>query len=223
MRRDHLHIPLLVWVALFTLMLPSRAFSLPPSPRQNISFETRAGYYVPDTSRFEESVFGRKYGIMGGVKLNVEFPKQFLQVGVGAGYMREHEPFYYLYNIPLEFSVNVRLRFSPDQFIVPYIGGGVDYSYFKHRSTYEDPNTKEILESAVHNHCSGFHANAGFQVLLNRIAPGSAEQFDEKFGVNATYLTFEVRYADLTNIPGFKEDEIDMSCWFYYAGLLFEF
>ncbi|MGA1844735.1 MAG: hypothetical protein ACMUIS_09265 [bacterium] len=223
MRRNHLLVPSLIWVALFILVLPSRALALPPSPRQNISLETRGGYYVMDTSRFEESVFGRKYGIIGGMKVNMEFPKQFLQVGVGAGYMREHEPFYYLYNIPLELSVNARLRFSPDQFIVPYVGGGVDYSYFKQRATYTDPNTDEILESALHNHRSGFHANAGFQVLLNRIGPDSAERFDEKFGVNATYLTFEVRYTDLTNFDSIKEDETDLSGWFYYVGLLFEF
>lgn len=171
-----------------------------------------------DTSKFEGEVFGRKYGIMGGVKINLEFPKQFLQIGIGTGYMRENEPFYYLYNIPLEASMNIRLRFSADQLIVPYFGGGFDYSYFKQKGEFiPDPNNPE--PGIIHLNRTGYHVNAGFQILLNRFGTESAKRFDQKFGVNATYLTFEARYTDLT----YKANETDLSGWFYYMGLLFEF
>jgi hypothetical protein len=175
-----------------------------------------------DSSVFEESVFGRKYGIIGGMKVNLELPKQFLQIGIGAGYMRENEPLYYLYNIPLEATINIRLKFSPEQVIVPYIGGGADYSYFKQYDTHQDPNDP-ITTLSLHNHRSGYHMNAGFQLFLNRLSPKAAQQFDRKFGVNATYLTFEARYTDLTNFDSLKVNETDLSGWFYYMGLLFEF
>jgi len=216
----------LLWIVLTLICLltcPKLCHAASPSPRRNISVEPRWGYYVMDTSKLEESVFGRRYGILGGMKVNLEFPKQFLQIGVGGAYMREHEPNYILYNLPVEASLNIRFKFSPDQFIVPYIGGGVDYSYFKQNARYLDPNATIPSESRLHNHRSGYHMNAGLQFLLNRLSPDSAMDFDAKFGVNASYLTFEVRYTDLSNFGTLKETETDLSGWFYYIGFLMEF
>ena len=215
-----------LWIVLMVICMftgPIFSHAASPSPKHNISIEPRWGYYVMDTSKFEESAFGRRYGILGGLKVNLEFPKQFLQIGVGGGYMREHEPNYILYNLPVEASLNLRFKFSPDQFIVPYIGGGVDYSYFKQNARFLDPNATTPSESRLHNHRSGYHMNAGFQILLNRLSPIAAQEFDGKFGVNASYMTFEVRYSDLSNFGTLKETETDLSGWFYYIGFLMEF
>ncbi|MGA1790056.1 MAG: hypothetical protein ACMUIM_01100 [bacterium] len=222
MRKNYRLFSWFVWVLFCLLIFPLLSHALTQSPRQNVSFEARWGYYVMDTSKFEESVFGRRYGIIGGAKINLEFPKQFLQIGIGTGYMREHEPFYTLSNIPVEASLNIRLRFSPDQLIVPYIGGGGDYAFFKQNAMFLDPNGLPA-SSSLKNHRSGYHVNAGFQILLNRFGTESASRFDQKFGVNATYLTFEARYSDLTNFDRIKANETDLSGWFYYMGLLFEF
>lgn len=206
-------------ILIFTFPLLGYAHS--PSPRRNVSVETRWGYYVFDSSKFEESIFGRKYGITGAAKVNLDLFREYLQVGLGIGYMREHEPKYYLYNIPIEASVNFRLKSSPQQFVVPYIGGGLDYSYFKQKGRFiPDPNNPE--PGAIHVNRTGYHVNAGFQFLLNILDPEVAGSFDKKFGVNATYLTLEARYTDLKNFGslGTKEDH---SGWFYYMGLLFEF
>ena len=196
-----------------------------PSIRKNFSFEARWGYYFLDTTKVKESVFKRDYEIIGGMKANLELFRQFLQVGLGLGYMRGNEPNYYYYNIPIEVSINIRFKFSPQQFIVPYIGGGGDYSYFKQKGEFiPDPNDPEPV--TIHINRKGYHANAGFQFLLNRLSPKASREFDKKFGINATYLTFEARYTDLKWVDDFRAmepDETDMSGWFYYMGLLFEF
>ncbi|MGA1865404.1 MAG: hypothetical protein ACMUHX_10105 [bacterium] len=204
------------------LICTSISYAGAPSPRKNISIETRWGYYVLDTPKIKDSVFKRDYEIIGGLKINREIFRQFLQVGLGVGYMRGNEPDYYYYNIPFEASVNIRLKFSSRQFIVPYIGGGADYSYFKQKGEFlQDPNNPE--PGTIHLNRKGYHVNAGFQFSLNSLSPDSAARFDHKFGVNATYLTFEARYADLNNFDDLKPYETDMSGWFYYMGLLFEF
>jgi hypothetical protein len=212
-----------IWFLICPLIFPLMSYAQTPSRRKNISLEARWGYYVFDTPKVETSVFGRKYEIMGGVKVNLELFRQFLQLGIGVGYMRGGEPNYFIYNIPIEASGNLRFKFSPQQFIVPYIGGGADYSYFKQKGRFapEDPNDPE--PAIIHINRKGYHVNAGFQILLNRLNPKASENFDKKFGINATYLTFEARYTDLTNFDDLESHETDMSGWFYYMGLLFEF
>ncbi|MGA1839849.1 MAG: hypothetical protein ACMUIU_04405 [bacterium] len=207
---------------IYILICPLISYAEAPSPRKNISLETRWGYYVLDTPKIKDSVFRRNYEIIGGLKINREIFRQFLQVGLGVGYMRGNEPEYYYYNIPFEASVNIRFKFSPQQFIVPYIGGGADYSYFKQKGEFRpDPNNPE--PGSIHVNRKGYHVNAGFQFFLNRLSPDASERFDNKYGVNATYLTFEARYADLKEFDDLKPNETDMSGWFYYMGLLFEF
>ncbi len=220
MKKAYKHLFSISVILIFILIFPLVSHAQ-NSPRRNFSVETRWGYYVMDSSQWKNSKYGREYAIIGGIKVNLELFRQILQIGIGTGYMREHEPNYFIYNIPVEASVNIRLKFSQNQFIVPYIGCGVDYSYFKERrrSILENKPTTIIL----HNNRKGYHMNAGFQFLLNRFESGSAKRFDEKFGVNATYLTLEARYSDLKNFDKLEEDETDVSGWFYYMGLLFEF
>jgi hypothetical protein len=209
---------------IWSLISPLMLYAKVPSPRKNISIEPRWGYFFWDSAKAETEISGKKYEIIGGFKFNLELFRQFLQIGIGSGYMRANEKNYFIYNIPIEASLNLRFKFSPQQFIIPYIGGGADYSYFKQKNVRfeQDPNGAE-KPGTVHINRKGYHMNAGFQFLLNRLSPKASKQFDEKFGVNATYLTFEARYTDLTNFDDLKSYETDMSGWFYYMGLLFEF
>lgn len=222
MKKNYWIFPCLSLILVFVFAFPIISFAR-YSPRRNISIEPRWGYYVMDTSKWKERVYGRKYGIIGGLKTNMEFFHQVLQLGIGIGYMRENEPRYYIYNIPLEATINIRLKFSPQQLIVPYVGAGMDYSYFKEKGRDLDPNSGEIITVIRHNNRSGYHINAGLQLLLNRFDENMGLRFDEKFGVNATYLTLEARYSDLTNFDKLKASETDASGWFYYMGILFEF
>ncbi|MBN2372258.1 hypothetical protein JXL19_00520 [bacterium] len=209
-----------ILILIYIFVSPLASFA--SSPRRNISVEPRWGYYVFDTSMWKDRVYSRKYAITGGMKVNLELFRQILQLGVGAGYMREHEPYYYIYNIPVEASLNIRLKFSQQQLIVPYIGGGFDYSYFKEKGRGLDPSGQPMTR-IFHNNRKGYHLNAGLQFLLNRFSSSDAERFDEKFGVNATYLTFEARHTDLTESEKPEYSNEDLSGWFYYMGILFEF
>lgn len=217
------HFRMFWWLSLLLLISfihpkVSNAFD---SPRRNISLETKWGYYIMDSSKWEDRIYSRKYAILGGIKTNLELLRQVLQLGIGVGYMREHEPRYYIYNIPLEATLNIRLKFSPNQFIVPYFGGGGDYSYFKEKG--RDLISGVQTTVIRHNNRKGYHLNIGLQFLLNQLAKTEAGLFDQKFGVNATYLALEARYADLTNFDTLKANETDVSGWIFSMGLLFEF
>lgn len=222
MKRDLRYLFIFVFIILLIILNPftSNAYS---SRRRNISIEPKWGYYVFDTSKWgTERGYGGRYSILGAIKTNLEFFHQIIQLGGGIGFLREDKPHYFLYNIPIELSLNLRFKFTSEQLIVPYLGGGVDYSYFKEKSRYRD-NQDIIRISIIHVNRKGYHMNAGVQLLLDRFDNQSARRFDEKFGINATYLTIEARYTDLTDFGDLESEKTDVSGWFYTMGLLFEF
>lgn len=222
MKKDFKYLFNVTFITMLIIMYPlsTHAFN---SKRRNFSIESKWGYYVMDNSKWEsERGYGGKYTILGAMKFNLDIFRQVIQLGAGIGYFREDKPNYYLYNLPIEASLNIRFKFSTEQLIVPYIGGGIDYSYFKEKSKYLD-DLSEPTVSIIHVSRNGYHINAGIQLLLDDFDPTYAKRFDEKYGVNSTYLTFEARYTDLTNFSKLAADKTDVSGWLYTMGFLFEF
>lgn len=112
---------------------------------------------------------------------------------------------------PIDLTLLYRLNYFKEQFIVPYIGGGVSYNLY--RESVKDG--KELKGGMWGNHVTG-----GIQLLLDRLDKKSARDLEEDYGINNTYLSIG---ATQSVINDFGKEEVDLGGWNYSAGLLFEF
>lgn len=112
---------------------------------------------------------------------------------------------------PVDFTLLYRLNYFREQFIVPYVGGGVSYNLYWERI--KDGNE-------IKGGMWGRHVTGGINLLLDRLDKKSARDLEEDYGINNTYLTIA---ATQSVINDFGKEEVDLGGWNYSAGLVFEF
>ncbi len=189
-------------------------------PKSNYSFQLWYGlYYFRHSESFKE-IYGEEYfepfGITFGgypiknlgISLNVGYAHR-LGFAVSAETGEQSMEKLRLILVPVQLELSYRFDFLEEQFLVPSVGVGGDWWYFKeHIYDGED----------VEGDKTGWHAVVGLGILLDRIDPTSRFILEDEFGIENVFLNFEVRWCWLES-----EDGLDLSGTGYSAGLLFEF
>ncbi|MEW6378355.1 MAG: hypothetical protein AB1611_01975 [bacterium] len=171
-----------------TLPLGAKAETL----RRGTSLELRGGYYRPSDNDKWDIAFGRSFSGFGGLKIGKELLTN-IDIGFSADYLHETAREWSVYFVPLGLSLTYAMRYYQDQLFVPYLGGGVDFVYGKTGRIHQGNIEPSYLKEA------GYHAVAGMRLLLDALAGEDAESFDQKYGVNNSYLVLEARYLKLFN------------------------
>ncbi|HJP37678.1 MAG: outer membrane beta-barrel protein [Gammaproteobacteria bacterium] len=180
-------------------------------------FEIKGGKIEPDLDSYKQF-----YGDSSSSFFAAAFayrPSDWYEVGGELGYMKDSgrglladkitlggSVEYML--VPAHLYVNVFARFSPDQWVVPYAGGGVTMAWFR-QEVDSQPNRSGRADS-------GYNVRAGVQVLLNRLDRSAAKRVAEDGLIN-TYLFLEGQYFS-TEVDG-----IDLGGLTYMLGLRLEF
>jgi len=114
---------------------------------------------------------------------------------------------------PVSAYITLRGVFSDNQFIVPYVSGGITRMSYKQNVT-GGAQTK--------GNADGILYKAGVQLLLDRFDLGAAHALQHDFGIDNTYLFFE--FAKTTaKIDDTGGNEVDLGGNSYFLGLLLEF
>src|SRR5688572_29500022 len=163
-----------------------------PASRPYWTVEIRGGRFeaeLEDWERFYGSDRTDQSGLLAGYK----FLRQ-VEVGLAIDYIKDKgvgtlplsdddlggEVDFELY--PAHLYVMLRGIFFENQWVVPYVGGGVTRVYY--RQAIDN-------QASVRGKVKGDHTRAGLQFLLDWLDTGSSSGFEEE-GVENTYLTVEV-------------------------------
>ena len=111
--------------------------------------------------------------------------------------------------IPLRMDLIYRADFKSNQLFLPYARVGGDAVVFRESSG----------GSSISGVKFGVHAGIGVGVLLDRIESLSGDM-ENNIGINDVYLVVEGRYA---YINSFSNTGLDLSGFYPYIGVLFEF
>lgn len=101
-------------------------------------------------------------------------------------------------------------RYSQEQWVVPYLGGGLDLWGFREK-TEKDP---------IEGYIYGYHYLAGLRILLDWLEPKAAYRLYQDQGIKNTYLVLEARTC---TIDDFSTRKLNLSGTVYKLGLLCEF
>ncbi len=181
------------------------------------SLELKGGNFFPDEDAWEPYYGDDKTGQFG-IGLAWKFVRQ-VEIGIDAAYIKDEgkglapqqnqlsgDVTLELY--PLQLSIVARGVFREDQWLVPYVGGGVTRIYYE-----QDIRHQEKRRGSA----TGSHLRAGVQLLLDNIDRGTAWGFYDNFGVNNTYLFIEAQRSSV------EVKSIELGGTSYQIGLLFEF
>ncbi len=114
-----------------------------------------------------------------------------------------------LVGFPNSLGLILELKWDTQQWIVPYVTGGLDYYVFlEYQGFLKDP---KLLGSL------GAHGAAGVQLGLNWLSSHTSFVLDSDYGINKIYLSIEYRYH-----LSFSSN-YDLTSQFIHAGLGFEF
>lgn len=186
-------------------------------PTPHWSFELKGGSFYPDLDNWSD-YYGSKKTTQFDLALGRKFFR-IMEVGLEAGYLSDqgvgYLPLHKITSgkvtyelVPMHFYVLVRGVFWENQWVVPYVGGG--FSYFYYRESVHDQ--KKVTGTA-----HGTNVRGGLQFLLDRIDLRAADNLQRQFGVENTYLIAE---AQITKV---KKDSVKLGGVSYLFGLLFEF
>jgi hypothetical protein len=180
------------------------------------SLEIRAGHFEPDLKEWE-TFYGDSKADVLGLSLGWKLLRQ-VEVGLtvddiedtGVGKLPLNGTLggqvnFHMY--PAQLYVLLRGVFFENQWVVPYVGGGISRVYY-----HEEIDN----QGSVRGHTDGDHTRYGLQFLLDSIDKGNAAGFEEE-GVENTYLFVEKLSfsADLEGVELGGESTM--------FGLLFEF
>jgi len=206
---------------LTAMPLMARAASI----RKGILLEMKGGYYrCSDVDMWEEAI-GHSFSAFGGLKLSREILEN-IELGVSADYLRANQYEWAIYLVPIGLTVTYALRRRQDQGFVPYLGLGGDFVYGKTGTMERSDDPPYYLKEP------GFHATAGVRILLDAATAEDASTFDQKYGVNNSYLVFEAKYFQLFNADYADEEPpkgeketgyLDPKGVFVSVGILVEF
>lgn len=196
--------------------------------RKGITFELKGGFFKPDDYDTWNTAFGRGFSGFGGMKLGWEILPRIipnLEMSLSADYMRAHEKEWPVYYVPLGLTLlQYSFRSHQEQFFVPFLGAGVDFVYGKTGTMDQGEARSTYLKEPA------FHLIAGSRLLLDSCDFESAQDFDQRYGVNNSYLVFEARYLELFNndyinepFAGKGQGYLDPTGVFLSMGFLVEF
>jgi hypothetical protein len=185
-----------------------------PNP-EHFTLELKGSLWIPTNSDVKQ-FFGACCNPVGEIEFGYSHKNRY-NVTVTAGFSfftgdavsssgRVSADSFTLITFPLRADFIYRFDFVTNQIIVPYLRAGFDSVIFR-ESTGDD---------SLSGNKFGFHGGAGFSILLDNLDSTSLEQE----GVNDVYLTIEGRYA---YINSFKSTGLDLSGFYPYAGVLFQF
>lgn len=110
--------------------------------------------------------------------------------------------------MPVHVYLLLRGAFTERQWLIPYVGGGWTYLYYKQ---------KVVSQLETKGHADGWNARAGLQLLVNSWDPSAAVDIKNSFGVQYTYLTLEVQKFSA------KVDGTELGGESYLLGMRFEY
>ncbi|MBI2340871.1 MAG: hypothetical protein HYU99_11000 [Deltaproteobacteria bacterium] len=113
-----------------------------------------------------------------------------------------------LWLIPIRNSFIFRIDYKNEQVVVPYVGAGLDYVFFR----------ESVDSDSIKGLKFGFHGMGGLAFLLDRIED-IGDTLEAK-GIDDVYFTIEGRYS---KIDSFKSTGLDLSGFSAYFGLLMAF
>jgi hypothetical protein len=175
---------------------PASAQAQEPQPSNPVSrpywtVEIKGGNFEPELEEWE-TFYGDDRTDQSGLSVGYKFLRQ-VEVGLAIDYIKDKgvgtlpisgelggEVEFELY--PAHLHLTLRGIFFENQWVVPYVGGGVTRVYY--RQAIEN-------QASVRGKVEGDHTRAGLQFLLDWMDTGSASGFEEE-GVENTYLTVEV-------------------------------
>lgn len=182
------------------------------------SFELKGGIWVP-TNSVVQDFYGKWTNLMGEMEFGLLYKSRY-NVTIGSGYLRESGNAVgitsgapsgdkvTLLQIPIRANFIYRFDFKDQQMLVPYVGVGPDYVFFR----------ENVGSDVTKGWKFGVHGMGGVAILLNRvedIGSGLAES-----GIDDVYFTLEGRYS---MINSFKSTGLDLSAIHIYAGVLLAF
>jgi hypothetical protein len=201
-----------------SLLLTTQALAQERTP-QNWTVELKGNLWVPSSSNIK-TFFGPCCNFGGEVEAGYLFTKQInLTFSTGMGYKTgdaiglssgtTSNDKFSLTMIPLRLDLVYRADFKPEQFILPYARAGGDAVLFRESSGGNSINGIKY----------GFHGGIGVGFLLDRLESLSGTMENE-MGINDVYLIVEGRYSIINN---FQSTGLDLSGFYPYLGVLFEF
>lgn len=202
---------------LFVLALPAVSSG---SERSGLSFSLSYGQLEPASDDWKD-IYGDKrvsnYRASIGYRLHPT-----LGVEIGGGYLtkegkgktltgRDTVVGTIFQSAPVDFTLFYRLNYFREQFIIPYVGGGLSYNFYWER-------VKDGRE--IKGGMWGHHTTGGIQLLLDRLDKKSARDLEEDYGIDNTYLALTATHSVVND---FGKEDVDLGGWNYFAGLVFEF
>jgi len=197
-------------------------FQKETEPKSNFSFQLFYQLYYFQDKDFYDKFFDHDYIAPVGISIG-GYPIQNLGVNLNVAYAQRKGHSFGLLDgdtdeesgeevrltlIPVELELVYRFDFLNEQALVPVVGGGGDWFYYKQKNEFSDD---------AEGNKSGYHATAGLGILLDRLDPSSKLALKE-YGIENVFLELEARWAWMQTNDGF-----DFSGTGYSAGLLFEF
>ena len=187
-------------------------------PKSDFNFQLMYQFYSLKDSGSFNKIFHQTY--LGPIMVGFgSYPIRNLDINFNAGYAEDKGTAIAeggtessgekvkLTVIPIQLEVSYRFDFYDEQFLVPVLGLGGDYWYYK-----EDNQFSKDVEGGK----AGWHAMAGVGILLDKIDPTSRIALKE-YGIENVIFEIEGRYCFM-DTKGLNLSGVGVS-----AGLLFEF
>ena len=202
---------------LVLLLLPSALLAADQLlDRPHWSLEIKGGTMVPALENWAY-YYGKRTMPEYAVSLAYKVLPQF-EIGAEIGRIKAKEKVLHAtlagdktYKLdPVNVFIMTRGVFNDDQWLVPYLGGGLTRIYYRQASQ---------SQGTVRGHADGYHARAGLQLLLDVMDPAAAGRMYQSYSIYHTYVFIEAKYTKAIDRP----TSINLGGTSYLGGLLFEF
>jgi hypothetical protein len=169
----------------------SESYPMTPVYRPYWTLEIKGGEFEPELEEWE-TFYGDDRTEHAGLAAAYKFLRQ-AEVGLALDYIKDEGVGFLPLNDELGGEVKLQLYpahlyvllrgiFFEDQWVVPYVGGGLTRVYYRQ---------KIENQASVRGEADGDHTRAGLQILLDWFDTGNAVGFEDE-GVENSYLTIEM-------------------------------
>lgn len=197
---------------------PNRMTARWDNEKSSFSFELKGAFWLPSNNVVED-FFGGCCNLSGELEFGWLYKKQLnITVSTGAGHQSGQAvgatsgaasgDSVGLLMIPIRNDVLYRFDYQDEQILVPYVGGGMDYVFFR----------ENIAGSTTKGWKVGFHGRGGVAILLDKIQSIGDALYNA--GIDDIYFTVEGRYSQ---IDSFSSSGLDLSGISIYFGLMMAF
>ena len=183
------------------------------------SMELKGGRFKPAIDNWDQfygndkaKIFSAAFGYR---------PVSYLETGLEIGWMKDKgEGFLPANNtqggqikyqfLPLSIYLLFRGKFTRNQWLVPYIGGGFTRGYYR---------ANIVNQSSIDGAENGSHVRAGLQLLLNNLDRKYAAYLKNHYDIINSYFIIEAQESEIE----IDATNTDLGGRSYQAGILFEF